>query len=110
MAQNLLDQLCDKIAGCETLAFFDLSTRMVLLKNSGTPQSQDALNTMCKEAEVVLEDGAVSLLGSDTQFTIYLRSDKVPTDVLCCVCALDTDVEDVLTLGQTCLEEIGGGA
>lgn len=110
MAQNPLDQMCDAIAGCETLAFLDLSTRMVLLKNSATPASQDMLNAICAEAEQVLKSGAVGLVASRERLTIFLRSATMPSDALCCVCAIGTDVEAVLSMGQSCLAEIGGGA
>ncbi|MEM9585210.1 MAG: hypothetical protein AAGA08_19040 [Pseudomonadota bacterium] len=110
MAQNPLDQLYAQISGCDTLAYFDLSTRIVLLKNTETRESQDSLNDLCAEANVVLRDGDISLLASADRLTLYLRSTSIPNDVLCCICAPDTDVAQVISLGQSCLNEITGGA
>ena len=108
MAQNPLDQLYEALDGCETLAFLHLTTRTVLLKNEATPESQDALNALCVEAALVLKDGPVGLLANSDRLTLFLKSNTLPSDALCCVCAKDTDVERFLALGQTCLAELGG--
>lgn len=110
MAQNPLDQLCDDIAGCETLAFFDLSTRTVLLKNTSSTETQDTLNALCGTAALMLEDGATGMVATPEGLTVFLRSASMPSDVLCCVCATDTDIDHVLAAGQTCLDELGGTA
>jgi len=50
MVQDALDRVCNGTEGCESLAFVDLSTRMVLVSNADTPESQDTLNLLCAEA------------------------------------------------------------
>lgn len=109
MAQQVLDSLCEQIEGCETLAFVDLSTRMVLITNSQTPESQDTLNAMCQDAALVLKNGQTAMTGSAGRLQVFLRAEQVPNDALCCVCTTGTDMAALLSAAKTCLSEISDG-
>ncbi len=118
MVAEILDALADGFAGCETVAYADLSTSMVLVTNSGAEQSREELNALCTEAEVTLgqEDAApvgpgtcykaVSFSGGMTR--VFLRSAKVPDDILCCICQPGIDVAAFLDAAEACLNELVG--
>ncbi|MEL6410773.1 MAG: hypothetical protein AAGK67_12520 [Pseudomonadota bacterium] len=109
MGQQTLDELCEKIAGCETLAFIDVSTRMVLLKNAASPESQDFLNAMCREASFLLEGGTTAMVTTKDRLKLFLRSEIEPTDVLCCICAVDTEIKELIPAAKDCLSAISTG-
>lgn len=109
MVQTALNALCDQFDGCDTVAFADLSTRMVLVTNSQTPESQDTLNALCQEADQLLQGGNQALVGTSTQLRLFVRATAEPSDALCCVCDISTDVAALLPALQTCLEGISSG-
>jgi hypothetical protein len=106
MVQTVLDQFFMKVPGCETLAFVDLKTLMVLLTNSDSSEGQETLNAMCKEAKTVLQNGNIGIICTDEQFHLFLRSEHEPTDALCCICNLSVDLNEFLPAAQSCLETI----
>lgn len=120
MVVDELDALQHKFAGCDTVAFADLSTQMVLVTNSETPFRRETLDMLCAEAGLALGGQNTPMLGdqtSDTAFVatgnqlrIFLRAQAEPTDVLCCVCAPDLDVTAFLNDARACLEKISNGA
>jgi hypothetical protein len=110
MVQNALDAACAENEGCETLAFIDLSTRMALVTNSDTPESQDTLNTLCAEAALMLLSGDVALVGTKNRLHLFLRSDTDRSDALCCICSPSTDVAKLIPTAQACLSKISGAA
>ncbi|WP_296371690.1 hypothetical protein [Yoonia sp.] len=115
-----LDALQDRHAGCETVAFADLSTQMVLVTNSQTQLRRETLDMLCAEAAIVLGDAKMVMLGANpgnvafvatkNQLRIFLRSESEPSDVLCCVCAPNLDVPGFLSDARPCLEKISHGA
>jgi hypothetical protein len=109
MVQKVLDTLCEQVEGCATLAFVDLSTRMVLITNSGTPESQETLNALSVEADILLQSGTTALSGTSGEMHVFLRADNEPSDVMCCICGLGTDVAQLLPAAQDCLNAISNG-
>ena len=109
MVQEALNALCDKFDGCETLAYADLSTRMVLVTNSKTPESQDTLNALCQEADLLLKSGDCAISGSAGQMHLFVRATKEPSDALCCKCTAGTDFAGLIPALQSCLDSISDG-
>ncbi|MEJ6402970.1 hypothetical protein [Yoonia sp. 2307UL14-13] len=114
-----LDALQGKFDGCETLAFADLSTQMILVTNSDTDYRREALDRLCAEAALALGTKKKLAMGDTTssaafiatkgQLRIYLRATGEPADVLCCVCKPDMDVASFLSDARPCLEKISSG-
>lgn len=120
MVVDDLDKLQEKFDGCETVAFADLSTQMILVTNSDTKQPREALDRLCKEAMIALGSDAkpsfgdtpssAAFVATKDQLRIFLRADSEPSDVLCCVCAPHVDVASFLTDARPCLAKISSGA
>lgn len=106
MVQEVLDAVCETFDSCETLAYADLSTRLVLATNSETDQRRDALNALCAQAEVVLEGGNISVIATASGFRLFLRDHSEPMDGLICLCGLQTDMAKFIPVAQQCLSEI----
>ena len=116
MVAEALDRLHDRHPGCETLAFADLSTQMVLITNAEMTFRREGLDSLCAEAalafgtdrEPAIGDGAARTVFVATRdhLRIYLRSAHEPHDVLCCVCAHDTAIDFFLEDARACLETI----
>ena len=109
MVQDALNALCEQFDGCETLAFADLSTHMVLVTNSQTPESQDTLNAICQEAGLLLQDGDSAMSGTAQQIRLFVKAQDEPSDALCCVCKPDTDFAVLFPALQSCLDDISQG-
>lgn len=119
MVSDDLDALHSKFPACETLAFADLSTNMILVTNTDSPQQREALDTLCAEAALTLGSAGSPAIGdtsSDAAFIatkdhikIFLRADNEPSDVLCCICAPDLDIPAFLSEARPCLQKISGG-
>lgn len=120
MAIEDLDALHDKFPQCETIAFADLSTDMILITNSAAPQAREALDALCADAAKSLGkpgspnfgDGEsdTALIATRDQLTIFLRADGEPTEVLCCVCKPDLDVPAFLSVARPTLQKISRGS
>ncbi|MEM6407972.1 MAG: hypothetical protein AAF700_06085 [Pseudomonadota bacterium] len=110
MAQKVLDLLCEEVTGCKTAAFVDLSTRMVLVTNGANTESQDTLNAMCQEAELMLVGGDTAMVATNGHMRLYLRGEREPNDALCCVCAMDTNFSELIAKAKSSLSEISGDA
>lgn len=120
MATEDLDALRSQFPKCETLAFADLSTDMVLLTNSDTPRAREALNALCAAAAQSLgrpgtpnfgdSESDTALIATRDELTIFLRAPNEPGDVLCCVCAPDLDVSAFLLAARPTLQKISGGS
>jgi hypothetical protein len=120
MIAATLDKLHDRYPGCETLAFADLSTQMVLITNAKAIFRREALDALGAEAALVLGTNGGLAIGGAMAMTafvatrdhlrIYLRSARDPNDALCCVCAADTDIDSFLTEARACLDRISDDA
>lgn len=109
MVQKALDAVCESFDGCETLAYADLSTQLVLATNQTASHTRDTLNDLCAEAKLILSDGHVGVVGSVTGFRLFVRDRTEPTDGLICLCTLETDVANLLPAAQACLARIASG-
>ena len=119
MVSDDLDALHSKFPACETLAFADLSTKMILVTNTDSPHQREALDTLCAEAALTLGPAGNPAIGdspSDAAFIatrdqikIFLRAESEPTDVLCCICQPDLDIPAFLSEARPCLQKISGG-
>lgn len=109
MVQKALDAVCETFDGCETLAYADLSTQLVLATNEAASQTRDTLNDLCAEAKLILSDGYVGVVGTSNGFRLFVRDRAEPTDGLICLCGLETDVANLLHAAQDCLARIASG-
>ena len=110
MVQDALDTVCGDVKGCLSLSFVDLSTWMVLVSNSATPESQDTLNALCAEAALLLETGHVAMASHAEHIHLFMRSSTDPSDALCCICAHNAAFDKLVPSVQACLSQISGGA
>ena len=120
MVVDDLDALQDKFDGCETIAFADLSTQMILVTNTNANHRREVLDRLCAEAAMALgtakkpafgdTPSSAAFVATKNQLRIFLRAPDEPTDVLCCVCRPDVDVASFLSDARPCLEKISSGA
>jgi hypothetical protein len=119
MVVDELDSLRDTNDGCETLAFADLSTRMILVTDTGSSLKREALDALCAEAAMMLGTDSIvalgerpsktALLASMASVRVFLRASEEPNDVLCCVCAPNVDVDTFVAQASECLNRISNG-
>ncbi|WP_322890442.1 MULTISPECIES: hypothetical protein [unclassified Yoonia] len=120
MVADALDRLHDRYPGCETLAFADLSTNMVLITNSNTTFRREGLDSLCSEAALAFGTDGTRTIGDAAAMTafvatrdqlrIYIRDAREPHDALCCVCSHEVAVDSFLKDARACLHEISNGA
>lgn len=118
-----LHGLRGEVPGCEALAFADLSTGLVLCASSGQKKPQEWFDRICqaaiealdgafaRRASVVISDGRATGIGQaiqlvDGELRLFLRSEAVPSEALCCVCATDVAVDDLAARARVLLGEI----
>ena len=109
MVQKALNAVCEKFDGCETLAYADLSTKLVLATNDTAPQSRDALNELCVQATTILNGGHIGVVGTGKEFRLFLRDSQEPSEGLICVCTVSADVASILPAVQACLTDLASG-
>ena len=120
MATEDLDTLQSQFPECETLAFADLSTDMILVTNTNAPLQREALNALCADAAKSLGkpgspnfgDGQsnTAMVATRDKLTIFLRADGEPADVLCCVCQPTINVSAFLGAARPTLQKISSGS
>jgi hypothetical protein len=121
MVADVLDALHSKFDECETVAFADLSTQMVLITNSDASHRRETLDRLCAEAAMALgtskkpaafgdTPSSAAFVATNNQLRIFLRAPDEPADVLCCVCKPGVDVAAFLSDARPCLAKISGGA
>ncbi|MEO1640654.1 MAG: hypothetical protein AAFU41_15540 [Pseudomonadota bacterium] len=116
MVVDELDALREKFDGCDTLAFADLSTQMILVTNSGSTLRREALDNLCAEAALVLGSKGDPALGQNPTnqaivlnkraARIFVRSAAEPSDALCCICGPETDIAGLTAEATACLDRI----
>ena len=116
MVVDELDKLVEAHEGCTTVAFADLSTRMVLVTNSLSTMPREVLDRICVQAAVTLGDAGKTTLGEmpasmalaadKSSVHLFLRATDEPSDVLCCVCSTDVDFDKIVAQAQACLRRI----
>ncbi len=119
MVADALDALQNDFEGCETIAFADLSTQMILITNTGTSHRRETLDSLCAEAALTLgtskkiavgtAPSSTAIVAEPEQLRVFLRADKEPSDVLCCVFRPGLDIATFLPAARACLEQISSG-
>ena len=120
MVVQVLDSLQGDFPGCETLAFADISTKMILVTNSEVSSPREILDALCAEAALTLgkkgqitvgaDKSTMAIVSGNQQMRVFLSASQEPSDVLCCVCEPDFDVTEFLPAARACLEQISSGA
>ena len=112
-----------EVPGCESVAFADLSSGLVLCASSEGKKPQEWFDQMCAAAQEML-DGALaretSALASrsatpgaqqaihiaDGELRLFLRSETAPNEALCCVCITEVSVDLLIQRAVALLHEI----
>lgn len=120
MVVDELDALRSKFDGCETIAFADLSTQMILVTDSGSDLRREALDALCSEATLTLgatgtpaigtQISTVSIVAGKAVLRLFVRATQEPNEVLCCICTPKVDVGAFLADARSCLNRISGSA
>ena len=121
-----LDKLRADIAGCDLVAYADVSSSMVLSVSSATKRAQEDLDRLSASAVTVLNgpiaEGAVPLVGEeDTSVHVamtldaeaahlFLRSASAPNEAVICVCAATCDLAAAIDLGRRALEDMAASS
>lgn len=119
MVVDELDKLVAQTTECRTLAFADLSTKMILVADTGSHLPREALDRLCTQAasllgvngkQVLGEQSGRTALAADTKDVhLFLRAEDEPDDVLCCVCTPEVDIEKFVADATACLHRISTG-
>ena len=119
MVVDELDALREKYEGCSAIAFADLSTKMILVTDSGSNLRREALDALCAEAALLLGANGAPALGDQpsgkasvattAQLRVFLRADQEPNDVLCCICGPKMDADAFVADACACLDRISSG-
>lgn len=119
MVVNELDTLRETNRGCQTLAFADLSTQMILVTDTESNLPREALDALCSQAAFMLgakgkiaigaKPGTTAVLANKSSVHVFLRALDEPNDVLCCVCAPNVDVGKFVANATECLNRISSG-
>lgn len=119
MVVDELDALREKYKGCNALAFADLSTKMILVTDSGSNLRREALDALCTEAALLLGANGEPALAdrpsdlasaaSPTQLRVFVRAAEEPNDVLCCICGPKINAAAFVADACECLDRISSG-
>jgi hypothetical protein len=117
MVSDELDALQSRFPECETLAYADLTTGMVLVTNSNTPLERHGLNQLSADAALLLggaEDTphfgtgipASAIVSSQDAVRLFLRAEGHPNDALLCISRGEIDLAAFIPEAQACLQRI----
>lgn len=117
MVSDELDALQNRFPVCETLAYADLTTGMVLVTNSNTPLERHGLNRLSADAALLLGGAqdtpqvgtqvpASVIVGSQDTVSVFLRAEHQPNDALLCIGAGELDLAAFIPEAQACLKRI----
>ena len=119
MVVDELDALRDRFEGCTALAFADLSTKMILVTDSGSNLRREVLDALCAEAAFLLGANGTPALAEQpsdkasvtnpSQMRVFLRAEQEPNDVLCCICNSKLDADAFVADASASLDRISGG-
>jgi len=119
MVVDELDALRDTQDACRTIAFADLSTRMILVTDTASNLPREALDALCRQAATMLgtrskvvlgvRPSQTALLANKSSVRVFLRSPDEPNDVLCCVCTPNVDLDKFIASASECLNRISNG-
>ncbi len=120
-----LDQLRQKFPECQTLAFADISTGMVLCSSAAETSRQEYLDSLCDVAVDMLnrdsakrvndafarEDDAgiyQAIIIETAEIGVFLKSTNNPSEALCGVCTPGIELEAFIQGARENLDEFGG--
>lgn len=120
---NTLDQLRRNFDGVLTLAFVDLSTKMVLCASSDNAPNQEYLDALCVTAVDMLtgevaaqmepvfasENAAIiqhAIIMQDSDVAFFVRSKQCLDDAICAICAPDIDLPGLIPDLTTELDQL----
>lgn len=119
MVVDELDALRSTHSSCKTLAFADISTKMILVTDTSSNLPREALDALCSEAALVLgtngkialgaHPSQAALMADKKSVRVFLRAANEPSDVLCCVCGPNVDVDKFVANATDCLNRISSG-
>jgi hypothetical protein len=119
MVVDELDKLRKSSTSCQTIAFADLSTQMILVTDTLSTLPREALDKLCKQAASLLgangkvalgaRPSRMALVANDTSVRLFLRASDEPNDVLCCVCTPSVDLDKFVADATGCLNRISDG-
>lgn len=118
-----LDDLRASLPGCSLVVFGDLFSQITFCVSSQGKYPQEQLDALCVTAGHLLNgpaarsaaralgaseggslEQAAILNSADVQ--VFLRSPADDADVLCCVCSLDGDIEQIAAQARSALNRI----
>jgi len=82
MVSDDLDALHSKFPACETLAFADLSTKMILVTNTDSPHQRETLDTLCAEAALTLGPADTPAIGDSPSDAAFIATRDHPPSFL----------------------------
>lgn len=117
MVSDELDALQSRFPDCETLAYADLTTGMVLVTNRTTPLERHGLNRLCVDAALVLgaaesapqfgtSPAASALVSDQDGVSLFLRAEGHSGDALLCMGRGGLDLAAFLPEARACLQRI----
>lgn len=117
MVSDELDALQNRFPECETLAYADLTTGMVLVTNSSTPLERHGLNRLSADAALLLGGAdetphlgtalpASAIVSSQDGVSLFLRAEDQPNDALLCIGRGGLDLAAFIPEAQACLKRI----
>ena len=119
MVVDELNALKNTQDACKTIAFADLSTRMILVTDTASNLPREALDALCGQAALALgtkgkvalgeQPCQTALVANKSSVRVFLRAPDEPNDVLCCVCTPNVDVDSFVTSASECLNRISNG-
>lgn len=107
-----LDVLRNRFAGCEIVAFADLSTGMVLASSTENKLAQEKLDALCADGSVALSGTAakavtngsgrtepavvnLAMCSKGTRISCFVRAPEPAEEALCFVFRPDSALDDV---------------
>ena len=121
---DAMDALRSEVSGCSMVVYTDLSSKLVLGASSVGNPGQEELDALANAAQLALDgvvaegaahvwanaqpeaaaETAMLLTGSEAR--VFLRSPGDAPEALICVCAPDSDLDQVLDCGRVALDRI----
>ena len=119
MVVDELDTLLSGSAGCQTIAFADLSAQMILVTDTASNLPREKLDRLCRQAVGVLGvngrpvlgdlPGQTAVVADPSGLNVFLRASDEPDDALCCVCTPEVDLDKFVADATACLNRISNG-
>ena len=111
MTPSALHTFRNSLTDCDVAAYVDLGSRTVLSSDGALNYAQEYLDALCASAADLFatapsdESGLVEnvLFFSPTGSRFFVRNPAEPNEALCCICAPDADVDQLIEAARTAL-------